>query len=143
MCCLQESYESECQMALQGRIQEQTNETKNALEAFIYATRSKLSDPWYSYATEAERTNLSQKLEKMEVHLLCSHMHAVAGKPRACYIERSSLFCPYLCGGAHFLHTLMGGVRTCIHVQLNNRGVPSCLPCSTQLIDLSFARLGS
>lgn len=54
-------------MALQGRVQEQTNEAKNALEAFIYATRSKLADPWADYATDAERAGLSERLEKMEV----------------------------------------------------------------------------
>ena len=69
---LQEQYERECQMALQGRIQEQTNEAMNALEAIIYSTRSKLADPWSSYVTEADRSALSQRLEKMEVRACCS-----------------------------------------------------------------------
>ncbi|KAK9813890.1 hypothetical protein WJX73_003481 [Symbiochloris irregularis] len=59
-------YERECEMALQGRIQEATNEAKNALEAYIYATRSKLAETWAEYATDAERSSLSERLEKME-----------------------------------------------------------------------------
>lgn len=58
-------------MALQGRIQEQTNEAKNALEAFIYATRGKLADAWHEYATDAERSSLSERLEKLEVRDAC------------------------------------------------------------------------
>ena len=66
-------------MALQGRMQEQTNEAKNALEAFIYSTRSKLADPWNDFATDSERSGLSERLEKMEVRTSAS-----AGTPHCC-----------------------------------------------------------
>ena len=63
-------YEKECQMALQDRIQEETNEVKNALEAYVYSLRGKLADAYADYSTEQERSTASQQLEKMEVGTL-------------------------------------------------------------------------
>ena len=69
---VQEWFEKECQMALQGRIQEQTNEAKNALEAYIYSTRSKLADPWADFATDSERSSLGERLTTMEVRVVAA-----------------------------------------------------------------------
>lgn len=57
-------------MALQDRVQEETNEVKNALEAYVYSLRGKLADAYADYSTEQERSNASQRLEKMEVGIL-------------------------------------------------------------------------
>ena len=57
-------------MALQDRVQEETNEVKNALEAYVYQLRGKLADAYAEYSTEQERANASHQLEKMEVRLV-------------------------------------------------------------------------
>ncbi len=59
-------------MALQDKIQEETNEVKNSLEAYIYSLRGKLADAYAEYSTEQERSTASAQLEKMEVTLLLS-----------------------------------------------------------------------
>lgn len=69
----QEMFEKECQMALQDRVQEETNERKNALEAYIYSLRNKLADSLADYVTDAERADLSGRLEKAEVRFWLQH----------------------------------------------------------------------
>ena len=54
-------------MALQDRVQEETSERKNALEAYIYSLRNKLSDVLTPYVTEEDRAALLDRLEKAEV----------------------------------------------------------------------------
>lgn len=54
-------------MALQDRVQEETSERKNALEAYIYSLRNKLSDTLAPYVTEAESENVRQRLDAAEV----------------------------------------------------------------------------
>ena len=54
-------------MALQDRVQEETNEKKNALEAYIYSLRGKLSEQLAPFASASERTSLDKLLEDMEV----------------------------------------------------------------------------
>ena len=58
-------------MALQDKIQEETSERKNALEAYIYSLRNKLCDRLAAYVTSEESSDLSQKLEAAEVHHIC------------------------------------------------------------------------
>lgn len=63
-------------MALQDRVQEQTNEAKNALEAYVYGLRNKLYDQLSEFVTDDFKESTSKRLEQMEVdfllHLLCS-----------------------------------------------------------------------
>ena len=54
-------------MALQDKVQEETSERKNALEAYIYKLRNSLANNLADYVTEAERADLSDRLEKAEV----------------------------------------------------------------------------
>lgn len=64
---LQALYEKECNMALQDKVQEQTNEAKNALEAYVYGLRNKLYDQLSEYVTDDFKESTSKKLEQMEV----------------------------------------------------------------------------
>ena len=66
-CARQALHEKECQMALQDRVQEETNEKKNALEAYIYSLRGKLAEQLAPFASDAERTSLSELLDNLEV----------------------------------------------------------------------------
>lgn len=62
--------EAELQMALATKQQEETNERKNALEAFIFSTRSALSEDSAGslgkHASDKEKENLSKALEAAE-----------------------------------------------------------------------------
>jgi hypothetical protein len=64
---VQDLFEKECQMALQDKVQEETSERKNKLEAYIYSLRNKLSESLVEYVTDAEREDVSQRLEAAEV----------------------------------------------------------------------------
>ncbi|KAL3152123.1 hypothetical protein ABBQ32_001221 [Trebouxia sp. C0010 RCD-2024] len=59
-------YEKECNMALQDRVQEQTNEAKNALEAYVYGLRNKLYDQLSEFVTNDFKESTSKRLEQME-----------------------------------------------------------------------------
>ncbi|DBB16364.1 hypothetical protein WJX82_007687 [Trebouxia sp. C0006] len=59
-------YEKECHMALQDKVQEATNEAKNALEAYVYSLRNKLYDQLSDYVTDDFKESTSRKLEQME-----------------------------------------------------------------------------
>ena len=67
--CLQDLYERECEMALQDKVQSETADMKNKLEAYIYSLRNKLYDRLSDYVTETEKSDISQKLEAAEVPL--------------------------------------------------------------------------
>ena len=54
-------------MELQKRRQEETNERKNAVEAYVYSLRGKLSDSLAPYATEAEAARVNDRLNATEV----------------------------------------------------------------------------
>lgn len=64
---LQGYYEKECELAVQDRLQRETNDKKNDLEAYIYSLRNKLSDVLADYAPESIKGSLLQKLNDMEV----------------------------------------------------------------------------
>lgn len=53
--------------SLQARVQEETSERKNALEAYIYSLRNKLYDQLSPYVTDDAKSALLAKLEEMEV----------------------------------------------------------------------------
>lgn len=63
---LQALYEKECSMALQDRVQEQTNEAKNALEAYVYSLRNKMHDALADFVTDDWKESTSKQLEQME-----------------------------------------------------------------------------
>lgn len=63
--------EQELQLELQARLQEETNERKNALEAYIYSLRNKLSAEFESYIKESDKDVLNGKLTQMEVCYMC------------------------------------------------------------------------
>ena len=54
-------------MELQKRRQEETNERKNAVEAYVYSLRGKLADSLAPFATEAEAARINDKLNATEV----------------------------------------------------------------------------
>eukprot|EP00775_Hariotina_reticulata_P005686 gene5686-5924_t len=59
-------FEKECQMAAADKLQEDTNEAKNALEGYIYDLRNKLYEGLGPYVQEADREALSAQLSAME-----------------------------------------------------------------------------
>ena len=59
--------ERENELASQMRLQEATNDRKNALEAYVYALRGKLSGPLEPYVTPADRDSIMAKLTETEV----------------------------------------------------------------------------
>ncbi|KAI3438271.1 hypothetical protein D9Q98_000706 [Chlorella vulgaris] len=63
---LQKLYEVEVELALQARIQGETNDAKNALEAYIYGLRNRLSDALAPHIREEAKAALLEKLEALE-----------------------------------------------------------------------------
>ena len=63
----QDFIEEEGNMELQKRRQEETNEKKNAVEAFVYSLRGKLADSLAPFATEAEASRINEVLQATEV----------------------------------------------------------------------------
>lgn len=59
-------YEEEAELALQARIQQDTNDAKNALEAYIYGLRNKLCDALSAYVREEAKAGILEKLEATE-----------------------------------------------------------------------------
>lgn len=70
-------------MELQAKLQEETNERKNALEAYIYSLRNKLSAEYEQYITVSDKEALHNRLMQMEVGqplsslLRCSARHVM------------------------------------------------------------------
>ena len=60
-------HEAEAELALQDRIQAETADRKNELEAYVYSLRSKLADQLSAYAPAAARETLTARLNDMEV----------------------------------------------------------------------------
>ena len=54
-------------MALSDKQQQQTSEAKNAVEAYVYSLRGKLSDSLAEYATEEDKASISKTLTETEV----------------------------------------------------------------------------
>lgn len=65
-------------MALQDKVQEQTNEAKNALEAYVYSLRNKMSDALSEFVTEDWKESTSKQLEQMEVQSVLLHCKPAA-----------------------------------------------------------------
>ncbi|KAG6788931.1 hypothetical protein POTOM_005009 [Populus tomentosa] len=58
--------EKEYEMALQDRVMEETKEKKNAVEAYVYDMRNKLSDRYQEFVTDPEREGFTAKLQETE-----------------------------------------------------------------------------
>ncbi|XP_015867532.3 heat shock 70 kDa protein 15 [Ziziphus jujuba] len=63
---VQKAVEKEFEMALQDRVMEETKDRKNAVEAYVYDMRNKLSDKYNEYVTASEREDFIAKLQEVE-----------------------------------------------------------------------------
>ncbi len=63
---LQRMFEAECELALQAKVQEETNERKNALEAYVYSLRNKLYDVLADYVSEVDKAKIIKTTEDLE-----------------------------------------------------------------------------
>ncbi|OWM78193.1 heat shock 70 kDa protein 15-like [Punica granatum] len=63
---LQKAVEKEFEMALQDRIMEETKDKKNAVEAYVYDMRNKLSDKYQEFVTESEKDQFISTLQEVE-----------------------------------------------------------------------------
>lgn len=68
----QDYIELEGNIELQKKRQDETNERKNAVEAYVYNLRNQLADALSQYVTEAEQASISSKLTETEVRRLGS-----------------------------------------------------------------------
>ncbi|KDP37205.1 hypothetical protein JCGZ_06261 [Jatropha curcas] len=63
---VQKAVEKEFEMALQDRVMEETKDKKNAVEAYVYDMRNKLSDKYQEFVTDPEREDFTAKLQETE-----------------------------------------------------------------------------
>ncbi|XP_038693623.1 heat shock 70 kDa protein 15-like [Tripterygium wilfordii] len=63
---LQKAVEKEFEMALQDRVMEETKDKKNAVEAYVYDMRNKLSDKYQEFVTDSQREELTATLQEVE-----------------------------------------------------------------------------
>jgi heat shock 70kDa protein 4 len=63
---IQKLYESECEMALQQKIVTETNDAKNAVEAYIYSLRGRIHENLAPFVQETKRDEISKLLEDAE-----------------------------------------------------------------------------
>ncbi|KAG2729161.1 hypothetical protein I3760_01G236300 [Carya illinoinensis] len=63
---VQKAVEKEFEMALQDRVMEETKDRKNAVEAYVYDMRNKLSDKYREFVTDSEREEFTSKLQVVE-----------------------------------------------------------------------------
>lgn len=63
---LTKAVEKEYEMALQDRVMEETKESKNAVEAYVYSMRNKLYEKLQDYVTEYDREEMSARLQETE-----------------------------------------------------------------------------
>ncbi|KAF2301298.1 hypothetical protein GH714_022483 [Hevea brasiliensis] len=63
---VQKAVEKEFEMALQDRVMEETKDRKNAVEAYVYDMRNKLSDKYQEFVTDPEREEFTTKLQEVE-----------------------------------------------------------------------------
>ena len=65
---VQDFIEQEGNIELQKKRQDETNERKNAVEAYVYMLRNQLSDALSGFVTEQEQSSISGKLTDTEVN---------------------------------------------------------------------------
>ncbi|KAL2493089.1 Heat shock 70 kDa protein 14 [Abeliophyllum distichum] len=63
---VQKAVEKEFEMALQDRIMEETKDKKNAVEAYVYDMRNKLTDKYQEFVVDSEREQFMAKLQEVE-----------------------------------------------------------------------------
>ncbi|XP_014501310.1 heat shock 70 kDa protein 15 [Vigna radiata var. radiata] len=63
---VQKAVEKEFEMALQDRVMEETKDKKNAVEAYVYDMRNKLSDKYQEFVIDSEREAFTTKLQEVE-----------------------------------------------------------------------------
>nr|XP_009610837.1 heat shock 70 kDa protein 14-like isoform X2 [Nicotiana tomentosiformis] len=63
---VQKAVEKEFEMALQDRVMEETKDKKNAVEAYVYDMRNKLSDKYQEFVIDSEREQFMAKLQEVE-----------------------------------------------------------------------------
>ncbi|GMI91837.1 heat shock protein 91 [Hibiscus trionum] len=63
---VQKAVEKEFEMALQDRVMEETKDKKNAVEAYVYDMRNKLSDKYHDFVTALEKEEFTAKLQETE-----------------------------------------------------------------------------
>ncbi|KAF7123664.1 hypothetical protein RHSIM_Rhsim12G0198000 [Rhododendron simsii] len=63
---VQKATEEEFEMAFQDRIMEETQDKKNAVEAYVYDMRNKLRGKYQGFVTDPERKGLTAKLQEVE-----------------------------------------------------------------------------
>lgn len=63
---LQRLYEAECEMALQARVQAETNDARNSVETYVYSLRNRLADALSPYVAESKRGALVAALDGAE-----------------------------------------------------------------------------
>ena len=65
--CMQDFIEQEGNIELQKKRQDETNERKNAVEAYVYMLRNQLSDALSGFVTEQEQSSISSTRTDTEV----------------------------------------------------------------------------
>uniref|UniRef100_A0A2P2MNV3 Uncharacterized protein MANES_04G123400 n=1 Tax=Rhizophora mucronata TaxID=61149 RepID=A0A2P2MNV3_RHIMU len=63
---VQKAVEKEFEMALQDRVMEETKDKKNAVEAYVYDMRNKLTDKYQDFVTDSEREQFTAILQEVE-----------------------------------------------------------------------------
>ncbi|KAI8529532.1 hypothetical protein RHMOL_Rhmol12G0232100 [Rhododendron molle] len=63
---VQKAIEEEFEMAFQDRIMKETQDKKNAVEAYVYDMRNKLHGIYQEFVTDPERKGLTAKLQEVE-----------------------------------------------------------------------------
>lgn len=91
--CLQKMRGREEEMAWQDKKQRLTNEAKNALEAYIYDFRNKLSDQLADFVTDDHKGNLTVKLEQTEVGALALSSRLVVRANCSCMGKLCGVTC--------------------------------------------------
>ncbi|XP_068635628.1 heat shock 70 kDa protein 15-like [Aristolochia californica] len=59
---VQKAVEKECEMALQDRVTDTTNEKKNVVEAYVYDMRNKLHDKYHDLVIASDKEEVSAQL---------------------------------------------------------------------------------
>lgn len=96
---LQEMIEEEGNLELQKKRQDEANERKNAVEAYVYSLRNHLSDKLAQFVTESEQASVSEKLNQTEVR--CPWLTATCKgfDPASCHNNMSLLELMCCCPG--------------------------------------------
>ena len=85
---MQDFIEQEGNIELQKKRQDETNERKNAVEAYVYMLRNQLSDALSGFVTEQEQSSISGKLTDTEVRTVSLKAH-----PDQMTVRRCSSMC--------------------------------------------------